>query len=319
MKPKLTHLIIPLLLVVLTIGGCNIFGWTSKESPESLIDEGRQYMREGEYDKAEAKFAEAMKEDPKNSDARYYHAKATIHASGFNALYLSKVMSESDFIDEDLFLFTGDEWPDEKANRLFQAVKTVYEDLLPIYDNQTTGNFDSSDIDLDLALAAGIQGILTFQDTDLNGTITSSDFDLDIKYFQFGENDGFTIANLVEYIKYLIEHAQGAGKLAGAEALTPIPIPENVIQDFNTFIDRIVFIIQKSLVIILDIASKELGLDPEEVEALLDEVVNVAHYYKIEIDVDNDGDGREDEESVNGLDDDGDGWIDEDSDGTYDF
>jgi len=258
-----------------------------------------------------------MEEDPNNSDARYYHAKATIHASGFNSLYLGKIMSENDFINGELFLFTGDEWPDERANRLFQAVKTVYEDLLPIYDNETTGNFDSSDIDLDLALAAGIQGILTFQDTDLDGIITSNDFDLDIKYFQFSEKDGFAIANLVEYIKYLIEYAQGAGKPAGAEALTPLPIPEDVIQDFNTFIDRIAFIIQKSLVIILDIASKELGLDPEEVRDVLDYVVNVAHYYKIADGIDNDGDGRVDEEIVNGLDDDGDGWIDEDSDGTY--
>jgi len=313
-KSKLTH-IIPLLLVVLTIGGCNIFGWSSKESPESLIDEGKRYMREGEYDKAEVKFAEAMEEDPDNSDARYYHAKATIHASGFNALYLGKIMSESDFIDGELFPFTGNDWSDEKTNRLFQAVKTVYVDLSPIYHNQTTGGFDCTDIDLDLGLVTGIQGILTFQDTDLDGIISPLDFNLDIKYFQFGENKGFAIANLDDYIEY----AQGAGKLTGGKAATPTPIPQGVIDAFNTLIDSIDVIIQYSLAIIIDIVSEELDLDPEEVEAVLNEVVNVAQYYKIEIDVDNDGDGFKDEEIVNGLDDDGDGWIDEDSDGTYDF
>jgi tetratricopeptide (TPR) repeat protein len=314
-KPKLTHLIIPLLLVMLTIGGCNIFGWSSKESPESLIDEGKRYMREGEYDEAVEKFAKAMEEDPDNSDARYYHAKATIHASGFNALYLGKIMSESDFIDGELFPFTGNDWSDEKASRLFQAVKTVYVDLSPIYHNQTTGGFDSTDIDLDLGLATGIQGILTFQDTDLDGIISPLDFDLDIKYFQFGENEGFAIVNLNDYI----QNFQGVGKLAGGEAATPTPIPQDLIDAFNTLIDSIDVIIQYSLAIIMDIVSEELDLDPEEVEAVLDEVILVAQHYKIETGIDNDGDGRIDEEIVNGLDDDGDGWIDEDSDGTYEF
>jgi hypothetical protein len=312
MKPKLMFLIVLLLLPAFIISGCNIFGWTSGESTDSLIDEGKELMREADYSAAAAKFAEAMAEDPNSSDARYYHAKATIHASGFNALNLAEIISDGDFADSALFPFTGPDWPADRANSLFQAMRTVSADLTPIYNNQTTGGFNLTDIDLDLGLADGFLGILSFQDTDANNVINVSDFPLTIIYDSAGVT-GFSITNLLEYYAYYQTSKQFAGKIAA-----PTPIDSGLIVTFNYFVDNIAVIINNAIGIITILLTQELGVDPAEVMDVLDEVIQVAHYYKVEIGVDNDGDGSTDEEVVNGLDDDGDGLIDEDSNGTWD-
>ena len=54
--------------------------------------------------------------------------------------------------------------------------------------------------------------------------------------------------------------------------------------------------------------------DPELIRENFDEVASIINYYWYDDNVDNDGDGRIDEEQINGLDDDGDGLIDEDTD-----
>ena len=106
-----------------------------------------------------------------------------------------------------------------------------------------------------------------------------------------------------------------AGKIA---ALTPIdPV---LISIFNNFVDNIEVIIANSKEIIAPLLTQHYGIDASDVDSVLSEVIQVAHYYKIEIGVDNDGDGNNSsiEEIVNGLDDDGDGMIDEDSNGEWD-
>ncbi len=55
----------------------------------------------------------------------------------------------------------------------------------------------------------------------------------------------------------------------------------------------------------------------QQIEDTINDVLNNINKYKIEIGVDNDGDGLVDEEYLNGIDDDGDGLIDEDSTGTF--
>jgi len=47
-------------------------------------------------------------------------------------------------------------------------------------------------------------------------------------------------------------------------------------------------------------------------QSLLENIKNAANRYQVDDDIDNDSDGRIDEEILNGLDDDADGWVDED-------
>jgi len=317
MNSKLLYLAAPLLLVLMVAGGCNIFSWTDKESAESLIEEGREHMRDAEYDLAASKFAQALEEEPDNSEARYYHAKATIHASGFNSLNLGETMSESDFGNDDLLPFTGSGWPEGDASRLLGAVTTVYDDLKPIHKGQTTGPFSGDDIDLDLAVAAGIRGILFFRDTNGDGKIDADDFNLRIEY---RSNHGFMILNLPEYSAGASASPRpNLNPPAGMMPQDPLPIDPDLITAFNTLVDSAAIIIAESRDIITDILTKDFGLDPAEIDDLLEEVVLTAHWYRVADGIDNDADTRIDEEVVDGVDNDLDGRIDEDSNGWYIF
>ncbi len=182
MKLRLLTLGLTLAAIGLALSGCNIFGWTASDDPASLIDEGQEYMRDAEYDKAVAKFAEAMAENPADSEARYYHAKATLHASGFNSFHLNQLV-DTDYEVGDPLPFTGPDWPPARANALFQVLKTVCDDLKPIYDGLTTGVFSRADIEVDYnVIARPILQILIMRDTDFDGEITDLDYDFIIFY-----------------------------------------------------------------------------------------------------------------------------------------
>ncbi|MEA3296841.1 MAG: hypothetical protein U9R56_03150, partial [candidate division Zixibacteria bacterium] len=210
MNRKLIWGIAPLLLASLVISGCNIFSWTSGESSESLIDEGRQCMQDLDYSGAVEKFAEAMDKEPNNSDARYYHAKATMRASGFNPLQMAIDVSDNSWDDGDGLIFTGNDITKDKANKLFQAVKTVYVDLKPIYDGTTTsGDINANDIDLDMGVATFVKSILFFRDTNCDEIIDENDFDLTFMFDNTLEEFKFT--NLYDFV----DSGSGSGKLGG--------------------------------------------------------------------------------------------------------
>ncbi|HOP06373.1 MAG TPA: hypothetical protein PLF13_03685 [candidate division Zixibacteria bacterium] len=313
---RLKYVIPPLIIAMaLLLAGCNIFGWTSGESAESKIDEGKEHLRNAEYEEALASFAEAMEEDPNSSEARYYHAKAAIHASGFNALYLAQTLGDNNFYSGSDFPFTGDDWPKIRANSLYQVSGVLFDDLRPIFRHETEGSFDSSDIVFDLGLAAGMKGLLMFQDTNLDGIIDNDDFNWLIEYLD-GLSRGFEFSNLPEYIN---QHSGGAAKLSGSMTLAPLPIDPLLIAAFNAFVDNIAEIIDFAYAIIMSIATENFGVDPADVASVLTEAKNLAHYYRIADNLDNDNDSRIDEEIINGLDDDGDGRIDEDSDGSWEL
>jgi hypothetical protein len=313
MKLKLTFFSILLLLPVLIVSGCNIFGWTTSTSADSLIEEGKELMRDTDYSGAQAKFAEAMAEDPNSSDARYYHAKATLRAAGYNALSLAKAVSDSSFNEGDFLPFTGTEWPVAKANGLYQAMLTIRRDLKPIYENDPnlTGNFKRLDIDLDYGLAGGFVGILYFRDANADDKITDDDPDLGVRYEESGET-GFAINNLVGYFESF-----GTPKIASP--MDTVPIPQAAIDALDSLLSRIIVIIDESRDIIVEVLTRNSSdLDVDEINQVLDDVVILLNKYYIQIGVDNDGDGFIDEEVIDGCDNDHDGLIDEDSDGTYD-
>lgn len=294
------------------LGGCNIFEWSDSEDAETLIAEGRQHMRDAEYDEAAAKFAEAIQEEPDNADARYYHAKAVIHGSGENALSIAAAIEDNDRSDGDALPFTGPDWPDDRANRLYQAVNSAYEDLLPIYNGEATGTIGRDDIDGDLGIAAGVLGCMMFRDTDTNGVINSADYDLNIQWD--ASEDAFAITDFRDFIA---SASAGVSPRPSPDMSAASPIPAVVIGVVHYIIDNIVAIVDLAHDIIVEIATDAFGLDPQDVEDFLDEVKFLAPLYYIDDNLDNDGDGSIDEETVNGLDDDGDGLYDEDSNGMW--
>lgn len=304
-KKILTLVLLPLFLLIL--GGCNIFEWASGDSAGSLIDAGNRHMRDAEYAAAREKFARAMEEDPDDSEARYYHAKATLREAGFNALTLANDISD-DFDENSTLPFTGGDWTKEKAGKLYQAVRVIYTDLKPIYDEETTGIFNKDDIDLDFAVILGIRGILMFQDTNIDSVINSDDFDLRILFDK--NKGGFQIDNLFDFLN------PGAAKATGTADEA-----DSLIAQFNNMLDNVEVIIEESRDIIVDLLTEDFGVDPADIDRVLQEIIDIAAMYKINDCLDNDNGaghnfwpiGPIDEETINGFDDDGDGWIDEDS------
>jgi len=308
--------VIAALSLLVVIGGCNIFGWSSKESPKSLIDQGREHMRDGEYAEAEALFAQVMEDDPANADARYYHAKAVMHGSGFNPLDLADIIEDNPDSSGSSLPFFGSSWPNPRADSLFQTARVVYGDLLPIYRGEATGEIKREDIDFDLGIIAVIRGLLMFRDSNFDGAITSADYQFNIVRFGGSGSEGFTFTNLVGFLSGPSPATRSTGPTLG---LTPTPIDPVLIVAFNHLVDNIAIVITEAWDILVLIATDTLGFDLDEVEDFLLEVIAVAHDYRIEIGVDNDADGQIDEEIINALDDDGDGRFDEDSNGTWDL
>ena len=306
MNRRLIALMVLMLVSCLALSGCNLFGWTSGDSSDSLIDEGIQKMRDGDYQGAVADFSAAMEDDPNSSEARYYHAKATLLASGFNPFNIGVDMSEGNYDSGEDLPFTGLDWPEGRANTLYGAVRTVYDDLKPIFNGETHGEFTKKDIDLDFAVAAGVKGILGFQDVNLDGVINASDFKFTLTYYGdqgygFGQND------IINYLSGV----GGVPKPVGPFAFDTCAM----IDTFNLMLDNIAVIIKESRDAIHEVIAElddDSELDPEDIDEFLQRVIDIGHYWKINDPADNDGDGVANEEKINGVDDDGDGLYDED-------
>lgn len=259
MKSKAIVLCVLLPVVLFGLAGCNLFGWTS-DNTVSLIDEGNQLMRDGDYDAAVEKFAQAMEEDSTFSDARYYHAKASLRAAGFNAWTLAVTVTESDFKDDTELPLMGGTWAEndrEKANALYGATITIYDDLLPIFHNRTHGSIDSTDIDLDYAITCGLRGLLLFQDTNMDGVIDENDFDLDIFFDEL--QDDFEIDNWEDF-----ETAIGE---------------DNV----DAFLDMIEQFVRESLdvlVAIINSLSEDSEISAEDVEDFMAEIEAIIDAYR---------------------------------------
>ena len=319
-------LIVPFLLCfALALAGCNIFGWTAKEDQASLLDQGHDLMREAKYAEAALKYAEAMENDPEDSEARYYHAKAIVHASGFNALGLANVMSDFEDLGGDLPFHN---WSDDSLTLLHQTVRTVFEDLKPIMDGKTKGAFDSSDVDLDIGIAASIQVFTLWKDIDGDGIIdAASDFDID---FVEGALGKWALADSTLYA-YLTSGGGGAGRMTayGDMSASVDSIDTNLIVSWNNLLDDINELIEYSTDILLSIIEAHLDsagqydgeYDVSEIDSLLGEIQHLSRIYKVNDHilnhpdsdyVDSDGDGLINEESLDATDNDGDGWTDED-------
>jgi hypothetical protein len=174
MKVKRALGVLAIALVLQAVIGCNIFDWSSGESVQSLIDEGRQYMQDGDYGAAADKFAQAMERDPNSAEARYMHAKAIIHGSGFDLVDLVDLVDDvSNFFDLGDNIFA--DWSTADKNSLYQAVRIAYDDLLPIQDGETHGAYGPDDISREMLALSFIRLQLVFLDRNGNGIIEDNE------------------------------------------------------------------------------------------------------------------------------------------------
>ena len=164
----------------------NIFSFSAPDKTETgLIEEGKTLMTEGKYADAAAKFAEAMQQNPNSTSARYYHAKASLHASGFNSISLGNLLTKQrDAGSTPVPLM---DLPKDSSNILYQVNNVIINDLSPIADSTITGKFTAKDINLDMTIATTVSGILSFKDTNNDGAINAQDVDLSVLFNNNGD------------------------------------------------------------------------------------------------------------------------------------
>lgn len=284
------------LIIFLAFAGCNIYDFTAGDDDnKSLIEEGKDLLREGDYDGAFDKFDEALDNDPNNSEIRYLHAKAAMRRTGVNTISIATELSTFQTESGKLpFMDTApDKWPNERANALYEGILIAKEDLNQITDSVATGSIKPKDIRMDLVVALSVNGILLFRDTNGDEHINENDIQLDV-FFNGGEfnirdlgtlidsMDADGINNLIENVGDLLDN--------GGEQI------ENFLEELTEEDDSS-------------------GINEGALGNVIDKIKDGADEYKIEIGVDNDHDGMIDEEYLDNIDNDADGRIDEDSNG----
>jgi len=293
---KTSILLLTVLLAVLVMfTGCNIYKFTGpSDSQKTLIEEGKQMLRDGDYEEAFNKFDEALIDDPFNSEIRYLHAKAAMRRTGTNAITIATEVSqlETNSSDRsDLPFMNTDSWPNERANPLYQGVIIANEDLQMINDSTATGVIKPKDIQLDLVIVLAVNGILLFRDTNGDKAIDDNDINL-AAFFQDGK---LNLEGLIDIVNQM--DANAVNNLLN-NVSDMLKVGGEVMADF-----------------IRDLAGEDSGIDEDALDDVIDNIQGGADMYLIEIGVDNDGDGQTDEEYLNGIDDDNDGLVDEDSNG----
>jgi len=300
LTPALALAIVPLLLLC----GCNIFGWmTEEDTGLGHLAKGQQLLRDGEYQEAVAELALAIEEDPYNSEARYYHSKALVLAADIDVTWLIDQLdqTEAERGNEGLPIFSvaGTDTAADIAskNTIYRANLGVREDLTWIIDGRATGKFKPDDIVVDLAVATTLCAILGLRDTDQDGEIDEEDIILEI--IPYGEI--YEILRLYEFL------TGGIYKPGGGP-----PNPEQI----NVLIDFVLNLIEEARPMVHHIIDRiKPGLNFEEIENLIDDIEATVQMYYYNDGEDNDGDGEEDEEALNGINDDpwNDTLVDEDT------
>ncbi len=291
------------LIALLGLSGCNIFEFASpSDNQKSLIEEGREMLRDGDYEGAFNKFTEALENDPYNSELRYLRAKAAMRRAGTNAITLATEISTLDTQSDSVMLpfLDPDGWHNERVDALYQGVMSAGGDLRMIMDSSATGMIEPDDILIDFGVVLAVNGILLFRDTNQDLIIDENDIPL----YVFFKNGKFNIQGLYDVV-FGYDTLETIDTSPGAEAV-------------NNLIDRLTELLQEGAEAILQFIrdfGEESGIDEVDLEDVIESIKNGTGKYYVDDDRDNDDDGRVDEEYLNGDDDDLDGWTDEDSNG----
>lgn len=286
MKPR--FLPFAAVVFVLALSGCeNLWSWTADEDGfDAALEEGRSAMRVGEYARAEVAFTRAVDLRPRSGEARYYLAKAAVLGSGVDVVTLVRTMTD----EGEAGAVTVFEYPASHADAVYRVNAVVLDALEPIRASEALeGSFDASDVDLDLALAYSLRGILRLRDTNNDGRIDADDVSV----------EDFSLLS------------DGDFALSGLDNIPP--------EDLNDMLDDLNDLLGDGGDALAD-ALSDSGVDVEDLEEILDSLGGDISMYYVNTLLpgnpgigDNDLDGRVDEECLNGVDDDGDGRIDEDS------
>jgi hypothetical protein len=280
---------VSLLALAVLLPGCNLWEWTAdSESYDALVADGRQAIRDADYDLAVSLLSEAVEKEPARGQARYYLAKAAVLQADIDVIELVDTVTEDPANGggaEAIFHFEIN-----RADRIYRVNEVVADALEPIRDGTASSDgLAVIDIDLDLAVAYTLRGILRLRDTNGDGRIDAND--VPIEQFDIDLGDEYSLEGIVN-------------------------VPPD---DLNDMLDDLNDLLASGG----DLALGGLGdggIDTDELNDIIDQLGGDLSAFYVNTGVpgnpgegDNDGDGTADEECLNDLDDDGDGLVDEDA------
>jgi len=278
-----------ILIAALLLPGCNLWEWTADSgSYDGLVADGRQAIRDGDYDLAVSLLAEAVDQEPDRGEARYYLAKAAVLQADIDVIELV------DTVTADPANGGGAEavfrYETTRADRVYRVNRIVADALAPIHDGTASpAGLAGADVDLDLAVAYTLRGILRLRDSNGDGRI--DDNDVPIELFDVDLNGDYS--------------------LEGVANLPP--------DDLNAMLDDLNDLLDEGGQLLLGGLGGG-GIDTDELDDIIDQLGGDLSSFYVNTGApgnpgegDNDGDGTADEECLNDLDDDGDGLVDEDA------
>lgn len=317
-------------MLMVTASGCNIFDFTS-DAEKPPTEKAEDYISKGEYAKARKVLADAVK-DSVDSFALYLNAKTALLESGVDLVTLVDMIEEQDDLkqgDNLHLLDTIDKMNDAEKTDWYRTNMEIRANYARIWNGKTTGVLKKKDITLGYTVSSMISGILGLRDTNRDGFITNKDFQLDLAFMSnTGASNksgfGFSGAKIKDESGNVIEDASFNGltvflgnwqqkvapaqKIAAQTNYTP--------DDINPLIAYVLSLLNDGADSIIGlIADKDATtFDSDKIRNQINNAAAIINFYWYDDGIDNDGDGRIDEEIINGIDDDHDGLVDEDSD-----
>ena len=332
MKRKLKISLLPVFLLLMIVGntGCNIFGFVT-DAEKSDTEKAEDAIREGNYTKAKKELADAVS-DSTDSMALYLNAKATLLESGVDLATLAGLIEGQEDIgsgDNLAILETIDIMDDTEKTAWYRANMEIRSNLSRIWKEQTIGVLKKDDVALGFTVSNMMSGVLGLRDTNRDGYIDASDFQIDLSFISNigpSQAEGFNFdgAKIKDESGVVIEDAKfdgltvflgdWSGKIAGAQK--PVARTNYTPDDINPLIAYVLSLLDEGAESILFLFSDEdmTAFDVDQIKKQIDDIALIINYYWYDDGIDNDGDGRIDEETIDGLDNDNDGLTDEDTD-----
>ena len=300
---KFLHHLAVLLTVTVLCAGCNIFGFAS-DVELSPVEKAEEAIREHDYVKAKAALSDLIYPDPddpkiliiKTNDSMelYTYAKAALLESGITLLEIMDLAQNDEEpglgANNPILSIIDNKFSEDpsEVNAWYQQNRYIQQVLQLIADGETYGIFETDDIALDLTISSLMSCMLGIRDTNQDGRIDDNDFNLAFLLTQHGDIDAFALEGLYDAFK-------------------------DDPQDINEFIEFIGTSAENSAKGISLLVGEEQAEFVEDIQSNIEDTKQFLDYYKYDDGVDNDGDGRIDEELFNGIDDDFDGLVDEDT------
>ncbi|MHB9029259.1 MAG: hypothetical protein ACYC9O_10855 [Candidatus Latescibacterota bacterium] len=318
--------------VLAVAAGCNIFDFASDEEA-APVDKAEDAIREGDYARAIRELTDenGALRDSTDSMALYTYSKAVLLESGLSIAEIVDLVQEDDGTAPSGRLALL-----EEIDGLSFAIQTswyrantdIAARLAKIWNNQTKGQVTRDDIALDYTIAHILSGILSLRDTNRDNQIDSGDFQINLS--EVNRVIGGSPVSVFDFSGINQRNAQGdvIATFNGLTAFLGTPVSPGRIaklaqgiagytpDDINPLVAALLEYLaggDESIEFLIDTIAAETSYDPEDIREYIRKIAPVVNFYWYDDGVDNDEDGRTDEETINGVDDDNDGFIDEDS------